>query len=103
MPTLLTKDIKRETLSVTDLRGQTMVVTLKAGDMLSFRPRGKRKSYEVPLQGCYHMALIFTAHETYKQRLKEYEDKRKLGIRARRPKKVPRIFSERAYQALKLI
>lgn len=103
MATLLTKDVKRETLSVTDNKGQTMIVTLMAGDMLEFRPKGRRYRYEVPLAACFNLAMIYTASERYKQRVKRYEEGKKQGRKMKRPRQMPKIFNERLYQALKLI
>jgi hypothetical protein len=79
MATLLTKDVKRETLAITDMKGNKMIVTLKAGDMLDFRPKGKRYSYEVPLGACLNLAMIYTAHERYKERIKRYEQGKSEG------------------------
>jgi hypothetical protein len=103
MTTLLKKDIKRETFSVTDFKGNVMIVTLKAGDMIEFRAKGKRIKYEVPLAACFNLAMIYSAHERYKERIKRYEDGRKEGRKMKRPRLMPRIFNERLYQALKLI
>jgi hypothetical protein len=105
MPTtvLLKKDIRRETFSVTDMKGNVMIVTLKAGDMLEFRAKGKRYKYEVPLAACLNLAMIYTAHERYNDRIKRYEENKKAGGKMKRPRQMPRIFSERLYQALKLI
>jgi len=102
MATLLTKDIARETLAVTDVKGRKMIVTLKAGDMLEFRPKGKRTRYEVPLAACYNMALIYTINEWHKERMKTYQLKKKLGMRVRMPKRMPRIFNQKFYEALKM-
>lgn len=103
MATLLRKDVKRETIAVTDMKGNTMVVTLKAGDMLDFRPKGKRYRYEVPLAACLNLAMIYTAHERYKERVERYNEGRKQGRKMKRPKQMPRIFNEKLYQALKLV
>jgi hypothetical protein len=103
MATLLKKDIKRETMAVTDMKGNKMIVNLKAGDILEFRGKGKRYKYEVPLAACFNLAMIYTAHERYKERIKRYEDGKKEGRKMKRPKQMPKIFNEKLYQALKLI
>jgi len=103
MATLLAKDVKRETIAVTDMKGNKMIVTLKAGDVVEFRPKGKRYKYEVPLAACFNLAMIYTASERYKERLKRYEDGRKEGRKMKRPRLMPKIFNEKLYQALKLI
>jgi hypothetical protein len=102
MATLLNKDISRETLAVTDMKGRKMIVTLKAGDMLEFRPKGKRIRYEVPLAACYNMAMIYTANEWYKEKLEKYHAKKKAGYRVKRPKRMPRIFNQKFYEALRM-
>jgi hypothetical protein len=81
MPTLLTKDIVREAYLATDIHGRKLIITLKAGDMLSFRSKGRKISYEVPLAACFNMALIYSANEWHKQKMAEYERKRKAGYR----------------------
>jgi len=103
MATLLQKDVKRETIAVTDIKNNKMIVTLKAGDMLEFRPKGKRYKYEVPLAACFNLAMIYTASERYKERVKRYEEGRKEGRKMKRPRQMPKIFNEKLYQALKLI
>jgi hypothetical protein len=103
MATLLSKDVKRETLAVTDMKGNKMIVTLKAGDMVEFRPKGKRYRYEVPLAACFNLAMIYSAHERYKERVKRYVEGRKEGRKMKRPRQMPKIFNEKLYQALKLV
>ena len=102
MATLLTKDIIRETFAVTDIKGRKIIVTLKAGDMLEFRPKGKQIRYEVPLAACYNMALIYTINDWHKERMKKYYEKKKLGFRVRMPKKISRIFNQKFYEALRM-
>ena len=96
----LTKDVRRETLAVTDTRGRLLIVTLKAGDMLEFRAKGKRFKYSVPLAACYNMALINTAHEVRRARVARYNERRKNGDRVRRPRPLAHIFNPRLYEAL---
>lgn len=103
MATLLTKDIKRETIAVTDMKNTKMIVTLKAGDMLEFRAKGRKIVYEVPLGACFNLAMIYTASQRYKEKLQKYEEGKKMGKKMRKPKLMPRIFNEKLYQALKLI
>jgi len=102
MATLLTKDVTRETLAVTDMRGRKVIITLKAGDMLEFRSKGKRTRYEVPLAACYNLGLIYTVNEWYKERIAKYNEKKKMGMRSRKPKRMPRIFNQSYYEALKM-
>jgi len=102
MATLLTKDVTREAYLASDLQGRKLIVTLKGGDMIAFRPKGRKVTYEVPLAACYNMALIYSAHEWYRKRLEEYNRKRKAGLRVRKPKPMARIFSRKYYEALKI-
>lgn len=101
MATLLKKDVTRETYAVTDRRGRKVIVTLKAGDMLEFRVKGKRLKYEVPLASCMNLAFIQFMEDNYKQRVKTYKEKKSLGKRARKPKRPARIFTKKWYDALR--
>lgn len=98
----LIKDITRQTLAVTDLRQNIQIVTLKAGDMLEFRSKGKRFRFEVPLQACYNMALIYTAQQWYKKRLAKYLKDRQEGRKVRRPRPLAKVFSPKVYEALRI-
>jgi hypothetical protein len=80
MATLLLKDITRETLGVTNRRGQKVIVTLKAGDILEFRVKGKRTRFEVPLQSCYYMAMIQFLEDEYKEKVKRYKLRKQHGL-----------------------
>jgi len=104
MATLLTKDIVRECLaaSTSEFPGRKLVVTLEAGDMISFRAKAKRFKYHVPLQAVYNMALIYTHNEIHKEKLDQFKIRKKAGMRCRKPKPLPRIFSAKYYEALKL-
>jgi hypothetical protein len=102
MATKLIKDIHRETLAVTDMRNNIQIVTLKAGDMLEFRSKGKRFRFEVPLMACYNMALIYTAQQWYKKRLAKYLQDKASGRKVKRPRPLPKIFNAKLYEALKL-
>lgn len=102
MATLLTKDVTRETYGVTNRAGQKVIVTLKAGDMLEFRVKGKRTRYEVPLASCFNMAMIQYIEDQYKAKLKRYNDRKKLGMRTKKPKRPARLFSKKWYEALKM-
>jgi hypothetical protein len=102
MATKLLKDIHRETLAVTDLKGNIQIITMKAGDMLEFRSKGRRFRYEVPLQACYHMALIWTANQWYRRRLAKYIEAKKAGRKVKRPSRLIPIFNQKYYEALKI-
>ena len=102
MATVLTKPISRETLAVTDHPGRKIIVTLEPGDMISFRAKGKRTTYEVPLAACYNLALIFTVNSWYKQKMKVWKEKKAHGVRCRKPRRISSIFNQKYYEALKL-
>jgi hypothetical protein len=78
------------------------VVTLKAGDMLEFRGKGKRFKYEVPLAACYNLALIYTIHQRQKEKVAKWSEDKKHGSRARRPRSLPKFFNQKLYEALQL-
>lgn len=102
MATLLTRDVVRETYSVTNRKGEKVIVTLKAGDMLEFRIKGKRLRIDVPLGSCYYLAMIQHMEDEYKKKVKRYKLRKLLGQRTKRPKRPPQIFSKKWYQALKM-
>ena len=102
MATLLMKPVSRETLAVTDHPGRKIIVTLEPGDTISFRAKGKRTSYEVPLQACYFLALIYTVNANYRERMKVWKEKKKNGQRCRTPRKISAIFNQMYYEALKI-
>ena len=102
MATLLTKDVIRETLAVSNRRGEKVIVTLKAGDMLEFRVKGKRTRFEVPLQSCFYMSMIQYMEDVYKEKVKRYKQRKLLGLRTKRPKRPPKVFSTNWYRALKM-
>lgn len=100
MPTLLTKDVTRETLRVTDRKGVPIVVTLKAGDMLEFRGKGRRTTFEIPLQSAFYLAMVQKVHDEYKAKLERYKEKKALGQRCKRPTPPSKIFANKLYRAL---
>ena len=102
MATLLTKDVTRETYSVTNRKGDKIIVTLKAGDMLEFRAKGKRTRFEVPLGSCFYLAMIQHMEDEYRTKVKRYRLRKQLGVRAVRPKRPPQVFSKKWYKALKM-
>lgn len=102
MATLLTKPVKRELLSSTDRKGRKMIVTLEPGDLLSFRPKGSKRTVSVYLGHCVALAQIMTAETEYQSKLKEYQAKKKAGAQfLRKPKKPALFFGKIYYDALK--
>jgi len=96
------KPISRETLAVTDHLGRKMVITIQPGDTLEFRGVGKRFRYSISLAACYNLAIISTVNENYKERVKVWKEKKKMGLRCRKPKPLPYIFNKQYFEALKL-
>ncbi len=105
MATKLTKNVKRETLAVKTMgkyRDRPIIVTLEPGDVLSFRIKGTRQEASVSLAHCYQLAQIVEGEVRYKQKVKEYKEKKKLGYRhLRRPKKMDFPFNKIYINALK--
>ena len=104
MATLLTKDINRQTIAVTTRRGEPVIVTLKAGDLLEFRVKGKRTRSNVSLAHCFRLAEILSIEEVYSKRMAEYNHKTKvLKVKGlRRPKRQSIPASQFYFQATKL-
>ncbi len=100
MATLLTKSVKRLTAS-RDRKGRALVVSLEPGDYLSFRPKGKRKAFTVTINQAYLLAQIVDQNWRYRKAIEAYNEARKAGKRARRPKVPSQIFDRIYYAALK--
>ena len=84
----LLKSITRETLAVTNRRNEPVMVTLKAGDLLEFRVKGRRMRMEISLAHCMNLATIMDADYRYRCAMEEYSRKKKLGYKnMRKPKK----------------
>ena len=80
----LTKNVRRETLAVTTrgkYRDRPIIVTLEPGDILSFRIKGTRQEASVSLAHCYQLAQIVECEVRYKEYLKTYKEKKKLGYK----------------------
>ena len=101
MATLLKNDVVRETYSVFDRKGNKIIVTLKAGDMLEFRPKGRRITYEIPLASCMNLAMIQFLQDNYKNKLQTYKQRKAAGLRAKKPRQPARVFSKQFYEACK--
>jgi hypothetical protein len=86
MATPLTKPVRRELRSA-DRKGRLLIATLEPGDMLSFRPKGSKRSVSVYLGQAFILAQILQINSDYKDKLKQYDEDRSLGKRRRRPVK----------------
>lgn len=91
MATKLHKPIHREMISNGHLAGRDvgrMIVTLEPGDILTFRQKGKRTRYSVPLSACMNLALMNHLVEQYQEKMNNYAIKKKAGLgRVKRPRK----------------
>ena len=91
MATKLINSVTRELLGTKTndkYRHRAVVITLEAGDIATFRIKGTRQTYSVPLAFCLKLAQITDAAKRYKDQLLEYKAKVKAGFkRLRRPKR----------------
>jgi hypothetical protein len=100
MATPLTKPVRRELRSA-DRKGRALIVTLEPGDILTFRPKGAKRTISVYLGHAFNLANIMTANQEYLDRIKQYNADRSIGKRRRRPTKPSWPFSKVYYEALK--
>jgi|GEM_PF-2608466 hypothetical protein len=91
--TKLLKPITRQTLAVSPMgryRNRPVAVTLKPGDLISFRIKGTRVNYEMSLQAAYVLAMIVHGDKYYNEQIEDYKKKKKAGYKRlripRRPK-----------------
>jgi len=103
MATKLLRPVKREML-VGDDRGRPMIVTLEPGDMISFRLKGKKTTYTVPLHSCFYLGLMNKMQEEYKDKLDTYNMKKNAGYkRMKKPRKPSwAMFTKRLRDVLSL-
>ena len=100
MATKLKKPVIRETIA-TDFKGNPLIVELLPNGLISFRPKGKRNKTVISLGHCHMLSLILDSELTYKEKIKQYQEKRKLGAKnLRRPKKHALPYSKFYYKAL---
>lgn len=84
----LLKSITRETLAVTNRRNEPVMVTLKAGDLLEFRVKGRRMRMEISLAHCFNLSIIMDADHRHHVAVEDYTRKKKAGYKnLRKPKK----------------
>lgn len=103
MATKLLKPVKREMLMGDD-RGRPMIVTLEPGDMLTFRLKGKKTTYSVPLHSCFYLAMMNKMQEEYTEKMEDYKVKQSAGFkRLKKPRKPSwAVFSQRLRDVLSL-
>lgn len=97
----LSKTIVRELLS-TDRKGKPIIIELEGGDMLTFRLKGSPKRYSIFLGHCFRLAQIFQADSDYREKMKDYQAKKKMGMkRLRKPKQSSLPYNNVYFKALK--
>jgi hypothetical protein len=100
----LIKPIKRQLLSTEQYgknRGKAIIVELLPGDEISFRTKGSHKTQSVYLGHCYKLAQILAIESEYKVKLEEYNNKKKIGQVARRPKRPSMPFNKMYFDAIR--
>lgn len=101
MATQLLKPVKRE-LRSTDRKGRTLIVTIEPGDILTFKPKGLRRSVSIYIGHAYALAQIMTAEEDYKKAMQTYTLRKKAGAQfLRKPKRSALPFNPVYFKALK--
>lgn len=106
MATKLTKPVVREMLSGAEMsRGKyanrAILVSLLPGDEVEFRIKGTRQRFSVYLGHCFRLAQILTLESQYKDKVKAYQERKKSGARAIRPRKPMLPFSKVYFDATK--
>lgn len=102
MPTKLTKSVTRQTQRTKDRKGRPLVVTLTAGELLTFRPAGHKRVISVSLGHAFNLAQIFSAQDEYLEKMKRYKQRKKMGQRAKKPKALKLPYSSFYYDALNM-
>lgn len=101
MATKLNKVVRRELVS-TDRKGRAIVVTLEPGDILSFRPKGSKRSVSIYAGMAFQLAQLATIEREYNDKMKEYSARKKAGAQfLRKPKKPFVPFGKIYYDAMK--
>ncbi len=85
MATPLTRPVARE-LHARTHRFTGIIATMMPGDLLTFRVKGKQRTYTIALHQCYQLAIYYKLVEDYREAMERYELRRKAGYRAKKPK-----------------
>lgn len=89
MATKLTKKLIRELL-IPDEYGNTIMMEMEPGDLVSFRLKGKKTRYSVSLHKVFMLAFIESMIDSYNEKKATYKQKKAAGYsRLRKPKKPP--------------
>lgn len=100
MATHLTKEVRRQ-LASCDRKGRPLIVTLSPGDIITFRPKGAKRSVSCYIGHCFTLAQIATIGREYSDRIKTYKEAKAIGKRARRPVKPMLPFGKMYFDAMK--
>lgn len=101
MATKLNKKVKRE-LSAVDRKGRPIIMTIEPGDILTFRPKGLKRSVSVYAGQAFMLAQLMTIEREYSQKLKDYNVQKKAGKQfLRKPRKPFVPFGKIFYDATK--
>ena len=92
MATKLNKIVTRETTMI-DRKGRIIIVSLLPNNLLSFRCKGSSKSVEIGLGHCHVLAEIIEENHYHKTKMKEYKEKKKAGLKTRKPSKLKLVYS----------
>lgn len=85
MATPLHRPVRRQLMS-TDRKGRPLICTLEPGEIISFRPKGSKRSISVHLGFCAQLAQAYTVQSEYDKKMADYQAKKKMGLkRLRRP------------------
>ena len=93
------KGINREVI----VGRHTMILSLNPEMTVSFRLKGKKTRYTTTLHSCYNMAVLSHVQKEYNDKLKRYNEKKKLGYKGLKKPKAPnlgRVFDKTNFIAL---
>jgi len=96
MPVQLNKVVRRQLVS-SDRKGRPLIVTLSPGDIISFRPKGAKRTVSVYIGHCFTLAQIATIDKEYSKAMADYNTRRKAGERYLRKPRKPTLFYDKIY------
>jgi len=101
MPVKLFKPVRRQLVS-SDRKGRPLIVTLSPGDIISFRPKGAKRTVSVYIGHCFALAQLNTISHDYDRAMKDYHARKKAGEKYLRKPRKPTLFYDKVYfEALK--
>jgi len=95
MATLLQKPVIRETADVQRFgkhAGRPLVLELEPPNLIHIRIKGTRQRYTTTVTEVFSYAQRAAREQLYRQQLKEYHEKKKLGFKKLRKPKKPVFF-----------